>query len=205
MTKHFLLDVSPKHVGAVFLCSLLAAGLVAVVMALLGEYTKTRGRLLLTALSLGGFSLLSLTPVLLSRRPEGRWLGRAGLWLAVFGFVLVSTGIWGTPNSDAFWKGASIVSIWAVSLSHLSWLLMLDRGKALALWTWRVAVVSGGAVPLLAAVGILAEIRSAPYWWAVVLMILAQVACSLAAPALNWRGARTRRNLAGPDADDGVP
>ena len=194
----FRTPVAPRHIGVVFLCSLTAAGLVVLVMAFVGEYTKTLGRFLLTALSLTGFSLLALAPVLLRRRSGDRWLGgkglgSIGLWAPVLGFGLVVGGIWGTPNSDAYWKGTSIVSIWAGSISYLCWLVMLSAGVNPARILRQFAAGAAGGVPLLATVGILAEVGSASYWWAVVLLIMVQLAGGAFVPALTRWGSRLGR------------
>ena len=94
----------PKRVLLVLLASLVAAGLVVVFMGVLGEYTKTRGRLLLTALSLSGFSLLALAPSVLAQRTSYRNWGYAGVGIAGVAYLLVVGGVWGTPDSDAYWK-----------------------------------------------------------------------------------------------------
>ena len=198
MLNRFQTTVVPKHIGVVFLCSLAAAGLVVLVMAFLGEYTKTLGRFLLTALSLTGFSLLALAPVLLRRRSGDRWLrgrglGSIGLLAPVLGFGLLVGGIWGTPNSDAYWKGTSIISIWAGSISHLCWLVMLSAGGTPARILRQFAAGAAGGVPLLATVGILAEVGSSSYWWAVVLLIMVQLAGGAFVPALTRWGSRLGR------------
>ena len=90
-----------------------AAVLVIVAMVLLGEYTKTGGRLFLTALILAGFCLSALAPSVLYRRQRFRPLATVGILAAAVGFILVATGIWATPDSDAYWKTAAIASILA--------------------------------------------------------------------------------------------
>ena len=170
------------------LTSMAAAVLVVVAMALLGEYTKTRGRLLLTALSLAGFCVLALAPTVLSRRPRFSFVGDAGLGVAFLGFLLLTVGTWGTPNSDGYWKAAAIVSIAAGSLAYLSWLLLVEPGILLARIAGRLAAAAASIVPVLAAIGIIVEIKAAPFWWAVTLIIILQLAGGFASRGLNrWR------------------
>jgi len=110
------------------------------------------------------------------------------LWAQVLGFALLAGGVWGTPNADAYWKATAIVSIWAGSLSHLSWLAILTAEIVSARITAWVAAAAAGGVPLLATIGILAEIRSAPYWWAVALLIIVQLSGGAGVLALNRWG-----------------
>jgi len=154
-------------------------------MAFLGEYTKTRGRLLFTALFLAGFCLLALPPAVLVKR--GRYPGvAAGSTVAPgLGFLVVLVGMWATPDSDAFWKAAAIISIAAASGSHFCWLLLLRASRSLARVARCTALGAAGLVPVLTGLAIIVEIRAASFWWAVALLIIAQVAGSLAAPVLN--------------------
>ena len=168
--------------------SLVAALLVVAAMALLGEYTKTRGRLLLTALILAWFCLVAVAPSALQQRRRYPPSGAGGLAAALIGFLLVVGGAWGTPDSDAYWKAAAIVAIVAVSLSHVCWLLLLEPQRPsarIARWT---AMGSASLVALLAGSAIILEVKAAPYWWAVTVIIIAQVAGGVAAPLLSRLG-----------------
>ncbi len=182
---------APKRVLLVLLASLLAAGLVVVVMGVLGEYTKTRGRLLFTALSLSGCSLLALAPSVLAQRTSYRYWGYAGVGIAGVAYLLVAGGVWGTPDSDAYWKAAGIASIVAGSLSQLCWLLLMTPKVFMARAAWLTAGGAAGSVPVLAGIAIIAEINSAPFWWAVAVMVIVQVFGGIAAPILNRRPFRT--------------
>lgn len=167
------------------LMSLAAAVLVVVAMAVLGEYTKTRGRLLFTALTLAGFLFLALAPSGLAQRDRHAYLGVGALAAVGLGLTLVVLGTWATPNSDGFWKAAGIVSIGAVSLAYISMLLLLEPLRVparLARWT---AVTASSWVPVVAGIGIIWEIKDASIWWSVALLIVTQIAGGLAVPVLN--------------------
>ena len=179
--------ISPKAFLVVPLASMAAAVLVVLVMVFLGEYTKTRGRLLLTALSLGGFSLLALAPSVLAQRGHYSGVAAGGMLAPFLGFLLVAVGTWATPNSDAFWKAVAILAIAAAALSHFCWLLLLNPKRAPARVARYIALGAAGAVLLLTSLAIIVEIRAAAFWWAVVLLIIAQVGGGLAAPLLNRR------------------
>ena len=179
---------TPKRILFVLLASLVAAGLVVVAMGVLGEYTKTRGRLLITALSLSGLSLLALPPSVLAQRANYRYWGCAGVGIAGAAYLLVAGGIWGTPDSDAYWKAAGIASIGAGSLAQICWLLLMTPREFLVKAAWFTAAVAAGLVPLVAGIAIIAEINAAQLWWAMALIVIVQVLGGLSAPILNrWR------------------
>ncbi len=178
---------------AVLFASLAAAVLVVVAMLLLGEYTKPRGRLLLTALSLSAYCLLALPPSVLAQRARYPLASFSGLAAAGLGWLLLIAGAWATPNSDAYWKAAGIVSIEAISLSHLCWLLLTPPRVLASRVAWWITAGSASLVPLLAGIGIVAEIKTPHFWWAVVIIIIAQLGGGMVGVALNrWASRRSR-------------
>ena len=182
--------ITPRAAVALLAAALVAALLVLVAMALLGEYTKTRGRLLLTALSLAGFCLVAVAPAALHRRRRYPPAAAGGLAAAAGGFMLLVGGTWGTPDSDAYWKTVAIAAIVAVSLSHVCWLLLLDSNGPPARIAGLVAIGSASLVAVLAGLAIILEVKAAPYWWTVFVIIIVQVAGGVAARLLN-RGSAT--------------
>ena len=194
MTPKFFLR--PRTYLAGVAVSLAAALLVLLAMAVLGEYTKTRGRLLLTALSLAGFCVLAFPSAVLAVRGRHTALAVLGVSVASLGFVLVVVGLWATPDSDAFWKAVSIASIAAASVAYSCWVLSFRPQRLVAQVAQSAALVVAALVLLLTTLAIIVEIRQPAFWWAVVLLIIAQALCALAAAA----PARWTSDPAGRDA-----
>ncbi len=179
--------LSPRTFLSGMLGALVAALLVIVAMVLLGEYTKTRGRLLLTFLVLASFCLSAIPSSALLQRGRLLPVAWTGLVASGGGFVLVAVGIWATPESDAYWQSAAIVSIAAASTFQASWLLLLTPVRAFArVLLWAVMGVSLLAA-LLSVAGIIGEIRPAAYWWVVFLLGISGVVGSLALLAQSQR------------------
>ncbi|PKB66011.1 MAG: hypothetical protein BZY81_08500 [SAR202 cluster bacterium Io17-Chloro-G4] len=176
---------TPKRVVLALVASLVAAGLVVVAMGLMGEYTKTGGRFLVTALALSGVGLLALPPSVLSQQTKYRNWGYTGVGIAGGAYLLVVGGVWGTPDSDAYWKAAGISGIAAGSMTQICWLLLMTPRDLVAKAAWLIAGSATGLVPLVAGIGIIAEIRASSFWWAVTLIVIAQVLAGIAAPILN--------------------
>ena len=174
------------------LASLAAAVLIVLAMVFLGEYTKTRGRLLFTALTLAGFCLLALPPSVLAWRGRYPKVAAGSTAVIGLGFLLVVGGMWATPDSDAFWKAVAIVSIAGVSGSHSCWVLLLRGRRSLTQVVQCSALGAASLALLLTGLAIIVEIREAGFWWAVVLLIIAQFAGGVFAAALDrWAFPKT--------------
>ena len=168
--------------------SLVAALLIIAAMVLLGEYTKNRGRLLLTALIWGSFCLSALAPSLLYQRHRYRFLAVSGILVSLAGFVVVSTGIWAAPDANAFWKAAAIVSVLAAASFLVSLMLLPEPVRwLLRLLTWAVVAAASLGV-LLATLGIIFEVKIPAYWWAEFLSVVSALAGSMVVKGLTLSG-----------------
>ncbi|PKB64592.1 MAG: hypothetical protein BZY80_02380 [SAR202 cluster bacterium Io17-Chloro-G2] len=174
-----------------------AAAVLGLGMLALGHYSAVLGRLLLTALALGLFASLALSPSIVSQRARQRnqtpWLGPAGMAVPVLGFLLAAIGIWATPDSDAFWKSAAIVTILAVGISYCFWFLAYPAGSSSS--AGRLAWASMGAAAsagLMASIGVIFEIRLLPWWWVVSLLILVMLVGCVAVPLVRFLAGRRK-------------
>ncbi len=170
-----------------YLASSIAAVAIVIAMVVLGEYTKTRGRWLLTALVVGAYFFSSLGPVWLAQRPTALVVSSVGLGTGAAALLLLLTGIWGTPNSDAFWKSAAIVTLLGLVLAYLA-VVELQHGRL----TSRLAVKAVALAVFLACLGIAAGINWPPYWWVFTLAVIVW-AVALLAPAVLYLGKRVQR------------
>lgn len=164
---------------------LAAAALVVLAMVLLGEYTKTRGRWLGTALALSGYCMAALGPVALHGRDKYRPVAISGMLISLVAFALFTVGLWGTPNSDGYWKATSVSTLLALALAHVCWMLLLERPIALVHRMARASVLAASLLALLASVGIIFEVNAVPYWWVVALLGIGQVATGMAVPIIH--------------------
>ena len=165
---------------------LAAAAVVVLAMILLGEYTKTRGRWLGTALALSGYCMAALGPVALHGRGRHRPLAASGMLFSLLAFALLAVGLWGTPNSDGYWKATSVSTLLALALAHVCWMLFLERPIALVSGIARTSALAASLLALLAGVGIIFEVKVVPFWWVVALLGIVQVITGVAAPITLW-------------------
>ena len=152
------------HSAGCFLSLLAAVAVVAFAIGTL-EYTKTRGKLLLTALLVAGFFLTLAGATAMPRSGLGPWFRPAAIGVASLALLLMVMGLWGTPDSDAFWKATAAVTVVAMALvAGGQALSRAGGGRTLRL----LAATSAVLVVLLtvmAAVGIALEIAAVAYWW----------------------------------------
>ncbi len=158
--------LTPKAYAIGFIASLLAAVLVVIAMVLLAEYTKTRGRLLLTALVLAAYFFSSLGPIWAAQRRSGSAAPRFAFVAGAAALLLLLTGIWGTPNSDAFWKSTAIVTIIGLVLAYVA-VVELQQGSL----TRPFAVIAVALAAIMACIGIAAGVNWPPYWWVFTLVV----------------------------------
>jgi hypothetical protein len=196
--KQWILWVQSPRVYAIgFLASLFAALLIVIAIALLGEYTKTRGRLLLSAFILAGFCLTSLGPSTLTVRKTATTFAAAGLIAAAAALGLLMVGLWATPNSDGYWKAAAIVTLLALTLGYSSWTLWRDSPYRSVRRTAGISAATSLLGTSLACLGIALEIKTPPYWWAFSLVAGWWVVSVLAVPVVAlWRTRAERRGEA---------
>lgn len=173
-----------------FLVSVLAALLVLVAIGVLGEYTKTLGRFLLTALLIAGYCVTSLGPAALTNRNVPRIAPSIGSMMAGLAIVLLLAGVWGTPNSDGFWKATSIVTLLAVTIAYASWTHWLESPWRAARRAAKVSAMGAMAIVVMAGVGIALELKTPPFWWAFTLIALLGTASGVFVPLAVFWGRR---------------
>ena len=181
----------PYTHAAALLLSLLAALALVAFMAGTLEYTKLRGRLLLTSLLVAGYFLTTLSAAATPRDGVMRWL-----YVSIFGFAtmalfLLLLGLWATPDSDEFWKLAAGLTFLASGMSLAGMALGAgSRAPATRLLAWASAAMAV-LLTAMTVLGIALEIGAAPYWWAFVLLALCWLAASVAlAVGRLWRRQR---------------
>ena len=178
--------ITPRLLVSGILGGLAAAALVVLAMVLLGEYTKTRGRWLGTALALSGYCLTALGPVALHGRGRYRPVATSGMLFSLLAFALFTVGLWGTPNSDGYWKATSVSTLLALALAHVCWMLFLERPIALVSGIARASALGALLLALLAGVGIIFEVKVVPFWWVVALIAIGQAVTGAAVPITHW-------------------
>ena len=173
------------YAAGCFLSVLAAIAVVAFAIGTL-EYTKTRGKLLLTALLVAGFFLTMVGATAMPRSGPGPWLRPAAIGAASTALLLMVAGLWGTPDSNPFWKATAAVTVVALGL--------VAAGQALSragdTRTVRVLATSSAALAALltamAVVGIALETAAIVYWWVFGIAAVGWVLAGVGGLAAGW-------------------
>ena len=175
------------------LLSLVAA--VAIVAFMVGtlEYTKTRGKLLLTALLVGGFFLTALGGTAIPRTGIGRRLRPAAPAMASAALLLLLAGLWAGADSDGFWKAAACATVLSLGFVFTGAALARTSGYKFADLFATASAASALLITLMAVLGIALEIGAALYWWAFGLLFLCWLASTAGMGAARlWLKRKTR-------------
>ena len=156
----------PQLHGCGCLASVMAAALALVVIVVLGEYTKTRGLLLLTAVIVAGYFLLGMWTVTVGRTLPRTWTAQLGLGATTIAMALMLVAAWAAPGAYALWKVAGALTVLALASTHCGWLL---DGRTPRLLVW-AAIGLTALVGVMAVFGIAAGATASIYWWAFVLL-----------------------------------
>ena len=170
--------MKPKPFAIGFVITSVLAVLIVIVMVVLGEYTKTRGRFLITAMVFEGYFFCSLGPAWVAGQRTDSQVPRVALVAAVAALLLLLIGIWGTPNSDAFWKSTAIVTALALVIAYVA---VVDAQPGRLARSYQVKTVALAA--LIGCSGIAAGINWPPYWWVFTLAVLVWVGALLVSSA----------------------
>ncbi len=110
---------------------------------------------------------------------------------AAAALLLLLTGIWGTPNSDAFWTSAAIVTLLALVLAYFEVVDLQQERLARS-----IAVKAAALAAVIACLGIAVGIKWPPYWWVFTLVVMLWGG-GLLAPLILDLGRRILRRIQG--------
>ncbi len=171
----------PVHIVGLFASVMAAVAIVAFAIGTL-EYTKTRGKLLLTAFLVGGYFLTMLAATGIPAAGIRQYLRVAAQALATGALFLLLLGLWGAPDSDAYWKAAAITTLAAIGLVCSGLSTRAGLGDAVVRGLALTSATVAGLLTLMTALGIALEIRVPLYWWVFGLLAVLWVAASAAVP-----------------------
>ena len=166
------------HIVGLFVSLMAVIAVAAFAIATL-EYTKTRGSLMLTAFLVAGYFLTMLASTRIPGEGARVPLRLAAQALATVALFLLLLGLWGTPDSDTYWKATAIVTLLTIGMVCSGIVMrvrLVGQSEKVLIWISAAAAV---ALTGLAVVAISVEITAALYWWAFGLLVAGWVAAGL--------------------------
>ncbi|MEO9014967.1 MAG: hypothetical protein ABI275_06560 [Terrimesophilobacter sp.] len=145
-----------RRVAVIFIIvSLSLTALVGIATLLGGDFGEVQGRIMMTTLVIGAFSVLALADLAVAGR-RFEWCGYTGILAAAVGLVVGLYLVWTDAEADAvFWKTLGIAAVLAASLAHANLLLLLgERRRSVvrtSLWitVGVIAVLAGMIIALI--------------------------------------------------------
>lgn len=136
--------------------SLSISALIGIIIFLFGDFGETEARLLMTTLTVGGYSLTGLCCSVLYEKGKFPALAVSGMAISVIGFLYSVLAIWEVIQLDNKFTGETLATlvILAFSTAHAALLLLIESGKpvvngALAATMLFIAIVAGMLIGLV--------------------------------------------------------
>ncbi|MEM3074337.1 MAG: hypothetical protein QW727_00110 [Candidatus Pacearchaeota archaeon] len=121
------------HLKRAFLISMIVSlsisALIGIIIFLLGEFGDIQTKILLTTLTIGGFSLAGLCSATLYDKQRYTLFGLLGIIVAVLGFIVTTALIWEVLGLSNVWRFGLTLILLSFTFSHVSLLLLIDTEK----------------------------------------------------------------------------
>lgn len=111
------------------IASLVVSALIAILVFLFGDFGETEIKLLLTTLTVGGYSLTGLCSSALYDKRKNVSLVFSGFLVSILGFIITVGAIWKIIDFVDIWRLVAIFSILAFSIAHSSLILLICSEK----------------------------------------------------------------------------
>ncbi len=193
-----------NEVKKVFLYSLITSvvlsALLASIAILKGNWGWVEARILLTTLTISAASICGLACGAYLATKRGKILPVAGICLSLVSGILLVAGMWLDAHSEAYWKFAASLSVFAVAFAHLSLLLMARLAPRFR-WSLAVAYFFILGIAAISVFIILSEPRGNEWIWRLlVVMANGDAAITLLTPIFHWMSRDEVRDATGREA-----
>ncbi len=114
-----------KYFLKTLIIALSVSALIGILIFLVGDFGETEVRLLLTTLTIGGFSLTGLCSAIIQNRSGLKAFSITGMLISIIGFLITICTIWVLFELDDIWKAVLISIILSTAIAHASLLLQI--------------------------------------------------------------------------------
>lgn len=153
---------------------------------LVGDFGEIEIRLLLTTLTIGGFSLTGLCSATIQGRNDLRLFSRAGMLTSVLGFAVTVGAIWELVNTEQVWKWILVLVILSIATAHISLLLLLRPRSNNIKYALTATVVCITLVALMLVKSTLSEFEESEFYFRLLGVFgILDVLGTIATPILN--------------------
>lgn len=139
--------------------SLSISALIGIFVFLLGDFGETEFRLLMTTLTIGGYSLTGLCCSVLYEKRKFTPLALYGMIISIIGFLYTVLVIWEAIDfdNDFTWQALIILIVLAASTAHSCLLLLIKSEKSLVNGALSATIIFISIVALMLIILVLNE------------------------------------------------
>jgi hypothetical protein len=151
--------------------SLSLSALVAIFIFIVGSFNDIDFKILLTTLTIGGYSLTGLCDSVLYANKKYFPIVFLGAFVSILGPLSTFVAIWGNSTSETLGNAVAIFAVLAISIAHISLLMLLAPEKH------AVKVSLGATIIFIALVALM-----------IIYLVLAQDSVLLGSSYFRWLG-----------------
>lgn len=115
-----------KYFLRTLVIALSVSALIGIFIFLVGDFGETEFRLLLTTLTIGGYSLTGLCSATNQKKKDLKPFSLVGMLISIMGFVITLGSIWEIIDFNDIWKTMVVFIILSVAIAHISLLLLIS-------------------------------------------------------------------------------
>lgn len=173
-----------------FLITLILAlsisALIGIFIFLVGDFGKTEIRLLLTTLTVGGYSLTGLCSATNQKQPELKSFSIIGMLISIIGFAITIAAIWEIINFEDIRQTMVIFIILSVAMAHISLLLLITPKTEHVRYSLIATIVFVSIVALMLIKSTLTEFDDSEFYFRLLgVFSILDVLGTIATPLLN--------------------
>ncbi len=166
--------------------SLSISALIGIFVFLFGDFGETEARLLLTTLTIGGYSLTGLCCSVLYEKRKFTILALSGMVVSVIGFLFTVLVIWEAIDLDYSWKALIIFIVLATSTAHSCLLLLIKSDKSLVNGSLSATIIFISIVALMLIILVLGEFDIGEFYFRLLgVFAILDVLGTIVTPILN--------------------
>ena len=175
-----------KYFLRILIVALSISALIGIFTFLVGDFGETEIQLLLTTLTIGGFSLTGLCSSTIQNRKELKVFSTIGMFVSILGFLVTIGAIWEIIDFDDIWQIMLIFIILSVAIAHISLLLQIRPGTDNIRYSLTVTIIFVSIVGLMLIKSTLTEFDESEFYFRLLgVFSILDVLGTIATPILN--------------------
>lgn len=175
-----------KYFLRTLVIALSVSALIGIFIFLVGDFGETEIRLLLTTLTIGGYSLTGLCSATIQKQSYLNSFSTIGMLISIIGFVVTVGTIWEIIDFNDIWKTMVVFIILSVAIAHISLLLLVSPKTENVRYSLIATIVFVTIVALMLIKSTMTEFEESEFYFRLLgIFSILDVLGTIATPILN--------------------